>query len=116
MPVSNWRDRLSPIIFLSNNLISRIGVALVTCAGITWLFLLPTYLQGHAASAYLGILLFLMLPGAFFVGLGLIPLGIVLYRKRLHGIVPSGGGFPVLRTAPSSTWRVSNFVARRAMW
>jgi nitrate/TMAO reductase-like tetraheme cytochrome c subunit len=87
---SPWGDRLFPLLFLSNNLISRIGVILVTSAAIFWLFLLPTYLQGHAGSAYMGIILFLMLPSAFFTGLMLIPLGIYLKRRRL--------GAPILPT------------------
>src|SRR5690349_10122534 len=80
---SPWADRLFPLLFLSNNLISRIGVILVTSASVFWLFLLPTYLQGHAGSAYMGIILFLMLPTGFFAGLGLIPLGIYLKKKKM---------------------------------
>lgn len=80
---SPWGDRLFPLLFLSNNLISRIGVILVTSAGVFWLFLLPTYLQGHAGSAYMGILLFLMLPTVFFTGLALIPAGIYLKKKKM---------------------------------
>ncbi|MDX1983225.1 MAG: NapC/NirT family cytochrome c [Bryobacteraceae bacterium] len=76
------KDKLTPLLYLANNWISRIGVLLVTSAGIFWLLLLPTYLGGHAANAYLGILLFLLIPVAFFAGLGLIPLGIVLKRRR----------------------------------
>ncbi len=87
-PNRPWRDRLSPLIHLSNNWISRIGVLLVTSAGVLWLFLLPTYLHGEAGSAYIGILLFLMLPMFFFAGLGLIPVGILI-RKRQLG--PSAG-------------------------
>jgi hypothetical protein len=78
------KDKLSPLLYLSNNWVSRIGVLLVTSAAIFWLFLLPTYLGGHAANAYLGILLFLAIPAAFFAGLGLIPLGI-LVKKRSSG-------------------------------
>jgi nitrate/TMAO reductase-like tetraheme cytochrome c subunit len=78
-----WRERLSPLLALSNNWISRAGVILVTSAAVFWLLLLPTYLGGHAASAYLGILIFLILPVAFFGGLALIPLGIAWRRRRL---------------------------------
>lgn len=81
---SNWRERLAPILFLSSNWISRTGVGLVTSVAVFWLFLLPIYLRGEAASAYLGILLFLLLPAGFFIGLALIPLGILLFRKRLR--------------------------------
>ncbi|MEZ5352508.1 MAG: NapC/NirT family cytochrome c [Bryobacteraceae bacterium] len=82
-PTGSWRDNLSPLILLSNNWISRIGVLLVTTAGVLWLFLLPTYLKGEAGSAYIGILLFLILPMFFFAGLALIPAGILLRKRKL---------------------------------
>lgn len=96
MPANSWGERLYPIILLSNNWISRIGVILVSAAGVFWLFLLPTYLQGHAGSAYLGILLFLILPGAFFTGLFLIPFGILLQKRKLTPAVQPAIDFPVL--------------------
>jgi hypothetical protein len=82
-PAGSWRDALSPLIALSNNLISRIGVLLVTAGGVFWLFLLPTYLHGETGSAYIGILLFLILPMLFFAGLFLIPLGMYFRKKKL---------------------------------
>ncbi len=110
MSVSNWRDRASPIVFLSNNLISRIGVALVTCAGTTWLFFLPTFLQGHAGSAYVGILLFLLLPATFFAGLVLIPVGMLMQRRRLHGALPAATGGPVFSWTNPNFRRLAVFV------
>ncbi|MCS7024261.1 MAG: NapC/NirT family cytochrome c [Bryobacteraceae bacterium] len=95
-PGSSWHERLRPILYLSNNWISRLGVIFVTAAGVIWLFLLPTYLHGQASSAYLGILLFLLLPVVFFGGLALIPLGIFIRRKR-HPFQAGGqSGLPVL--------------------
>lgn len=83
------RDRLSPLIYLSNNWISRIGVFLVTAASVFWLFMLPTYLQGHSgASAYIGILLYLALPTLFFAGLACIPVGIIIKKKQLGPNAP----------------------------
>ena len=73
---------LSPIVHLSSNWISRIGVFLVTTAGVLWLFLLPATLRGEIDHPYLGILIFMVLPAAFFGGLILIPVGIVLRRRR----------------------------------
>lgn len=105
-----WRERLSPIIFLSNNLISRIGVVLVTSAAVFWIFLLPSYLQGEAASAYLGILLFLALPSGFFLGLALIPIGIVLHRRRLGGTPALTAEFPVLSWSNPSLRRLIIFI------
>ncbi|HTX36862.1 MAG TPA: NapC/NirT family cytochrome c [Bryobacteraceae bacterium] len=81
---------LSPVIHLSNNWISLAGVVIVTSATIFWLFLLPTTLRGETQNPYVGILAFLTIPGPFFTGLALIPLGIWLKRKRegRTGILP----------------------------
>ena len=115
MPAPNWGDRLSPIIVLSNNWISRIGVVLVSAAGVFWLFLLPTYLQGEAGSAYMGILLFLLLPTAFFAGLVLIPIGIFLQKKKLTPMVEAAVSFPVLSWANPAFRRLLTFVALTTM-
>ena len=71
---------LSPVIHLCNNWISLTGVVVVTTATIFWLFLLPTTLRGGTENPYIGILAFLTIPGPFFGGLFLIPLG--MWRKR----------------------------------
>lgn len=87
---------LSPLIHLSNNWISLLGVVLVTTATIFWLFLLPVTLRGDTENPYVGILAFLLLPGPFFLGLAMIPLGMWLQRKRegRSGVYPPG--FPPL--------------------
>ena len=81
---SSDKGRLSPLIHLSNNWLSQVGVVLVTTAAVFWLFLLPTTLKGEVESAYVGIFAFLLIPGVFFAGLTLIPVGIIR-RKRLEG-------------------------------
>jgi hypothetical protein len=83
---------LSPLIHLSNNWISLAGVVIVTTATVFWLFLLPTTLRGETRNPYVGILAFLTIPGPFFGGLVLIPLGIWLKRRRegRSGILPTG--------------------------
>jgi len=73
---------LSPLIHLSNNWISLIGVVLVTTATVFWLFLLPTTLRGETDNPYIGILSYLTIPAPFFLGLILIPLGMWLKRRR----------------------------------
>jgi hypothetical protein len=91
------RGWLSPVIHLSNNWISLVGVILVTTTTVFWLFLLPTTLRGQQANPYVGILAFLTLPGPFFIGLIMIPVGIWLKRKRegRAGVYPTD--FPALR-------------------
>jgi nitrate/TMAO reductase-like tetraheme cytochrome c subunit len=59
------------------------GVALVTLAGCSWLFLLPAHIRGHVDNPYIGLLVFIAIPVVFFVGLVLIPLGIALTKRRI---------------------------------
>lgn len=77
-----FRGWLSPLVYLSRNPTSRIGVVIVTSATVLWLFLLPSSLRGEAQHPYIGILAFLLLPGVFFLGLLLIPLGIWLHIRH----------------------------------
>src|SRR5947209_15059501 len=86
------RGWLSPLIHLSNNWISQLGVVLVTTATVFWLFLLPVTLRGTVENPYIGILVFLLLPGPFFAGLIMIPLGMWLRRRQegRAGIYPPG--------------------------
>jgi hypothetical protein len=63
-----------------------LGVALVTTAGFSWLFALPTQLRGHASNPYIGIVVFIVIPVIFILGLVLIPIGIFLARQRIRHI------------------------------
>jgi nitrate/TMAO reductase-like tetraheme cytochrome c subunit len=65
---------------LTRHWLSLVGIALVTTAGISWLFVLPLQIRGHADNPYIGILVFLALPVLFFAGLALIPIGV--YRSK----------------------------------
>lgn len=84
-----FRRWLAPLVYLSSNWIGLTGVVLVTTAGLLWLILLPTMLRGSARDPYLGILQFMVLPGVFFAGLALIPLGVWWFRKRSPEKVPA---------------------------
>ena len=64
--------------------LSLVGVALVTTAGISWLFVLPQQIRGHVDNPYLGIVFFLVLPAIFFIGLALIPIGVYLAKRRIR--------------------------------
>jgi len=75
------RSWMYPLVYLSQNWLSRAGVVLVTTAVVLWLFLLPTTMRGEVQYPYVGILAFLILPGVFFAGLSLIPLGIWLHIR-----------------------------------
>jgi hypothetical protein len=76
--------RLSPLVHLTNNWISLIGVILVTTAGILWLFVFFGHVTTETENPYIGIVAFLALPGLFFGGLGLIPVGAWLRFRGEH--------------------------------
>lgn len=99
MPEGGVRQWLSPLVYLSSNGISLAGVVAVTTASILWLFQLPLFLRGEVDNPYQGILTFLVLPGVFFGGLALIPLGIAreVRRRRKRG--------EPARVFPALEWR-----------
>jgi len=82
---------VSPIVYLSSNWVSRIGVVVVTSAVVFWLFFLPMAVRGASAHPYLGILEFLLIPSVFFAGLALIPAGMwgEYRRQRRRGGQPA---------------------------
>ena len=69
---------------LTRHWLSLTGAALVTTAGISWLFILPLNIRGHVQNPYVGIVLFLILPAIFFTGLALIPIGIYLGKRQIQ--------------------------------
>jgi len=64
--------------------LSLLGTALVTTAGISWLFVLPQQIRGHADNPYVGVVIFLILPIVFFAGLALIPIGVYRSQRRFR--------------------------------
>jgi len=75
---------LAPLVYFSDNWISLTGVVLVTTSAVLWFLLLPVTVGTGVSNPYIGIVLYLVLPVAFFLSLLLIPLGIVLRRRRLR--------------------------------
>jgi len=65
-------------------------MGLVTTATVFWLFLLPSTWHGNPEHPYLGILSFMILPGVFFAGLALMPVGTGLRLRRAR----KAGTFP----------------------
>src|SRR6516162_6447299 len=77
-------DSKRPIlVLLTSHWISMLGVALVTTAGFSWLFVLPTQLRGHTNNPYIGILVFIFIPVIFVLGLALTAIGVFLARRRI---------------------------------
>jgi nitrate/TMAO reductase-like tetraheme cytochrome c subunit len=71
------------LVLLTSHWVSMLGVALVTLAGCSWLFVLPAHLRGHVDNPYIGLLIFIAIPIAFFLGLALIPIGVTLAKRRV---------------------------------
>ncbi|HVO99413.1 MAG TPA: NapC/NirT family cytochrome c [Bryobacteraceae bacterium] len=77
-------DPKRPILaLLTSHWVSMLGVALVTTAGFSWLFVLPLQVRGHTDNPYIGIVVFIVIPAVLVFGLALIALGIYLARRRL---------------------------------
>jgi hypothetical protein len=47
-------------------------------------FVLPVHIRGHVDNPYVGIIIFLILPIVFFIGLALIPIGIYLSKRNIR--------------------------------
>jgi NapC/NirT cytochrome c family, N-terminal region len=107
---SPLREWLSPVVHLSNNWISLLGVVIVTTATVFWFFLLPTTMRGDASNPYFGILVYLALPAAFIGGLILIPIGILWRRRseRASGKLPTS--FPPLTFRNPELRRLVTFI------
>src|SRR5689334_7119875 len=86
--------RRLPVIYLASNLTSLIGVVLVTTAGILWMMLLPSLWRGESGNTYLGIPIFMLLPTMFIAGLALIPIGILLERRKRRKAGETGPFLP----------------------
>jgi len=67
------------------NPISGIGIALTTASAFTFLFLVAIETLGLLKSPYAGIIVFLMVPAFFTLGLVLMPIGAWWERRRKRG-------------------------------
>jgi nitrate/TMAO reductase-like tetraheme cytochrome c subunit len=78
----NW---VRPALFFGNNPISLAGGAITSASGVTIVgFWLVEIFGRIKENPYLGIIFFLLLPGLFIGGLILIPIGVVLRRRKLQ--------------------------------
>jgi hypothetical protein len=104
------RDWTQPIYFLGQNATTLTGAVITTSTALTtiafWFY--DIFLPGPP-HPYIGLLVFLILPGIFVLGLLLIPLGIWLRRRSLRG----SGELP--KAYPSIDLRLP-VVRRTAEW
>jgi len=83
---------LRPALFFGNNPISLAGGAITTASGVTMISYWLAELSGHLSdNPYLGIIFFLILPVLFLLGLALIPIGVLIRRRKLQkaGQIPA---------------------------
>jgi NapC/NirT cytochrome c family protein len=92
-----FRDWLQPIYFLGQNPITLTGAVITTSTALTtiafWFY--EIFLPGPP-HPYIGLLVFLILPGIFVLGLLLIPVGIWLRRRSLRARGKLPGAFPAI--------------------
>jgi len=102
---------LRPVVYLSANLTSRLGVVLATTSGVTLLVTYAFQLFGYSPNPYTGILLFLVLPAVFVAGLVLIPAGIYrqFRRERRLGLLPVT--YPTVDFSQRELRRTALFIA-----
>jgi nitrate/TMAO reductase-like tetraheme cytochrome c subunit len=87
------RDRflqwLRPATYLRGNALTLFGAALTTSTAVTLVAVWLLESTGREVHPYAGILIFLILPGLFVLGLLLMPLGVLMHRRRAR---QEGGG------------------------
>ena len=84
-PSGRTRSFLRRVFFLGRNRISTAGAVITTATAVTMIgFWIVESMQAHPVHPYNGIVLFLMLPFVFVLGLLLIPLGVLLQRRKLR--------------------------------
>ena len=91
-PQNTVKDCARLIYYFSQNTLSFIGVVLTTSSAITLIaFWIYDFVLPGPPHPYIGLLIFLVLPGIFILGLLLIPLGVFLRRGKLRnaGELPS---------------------------
>src|ERR1019366_6852139 len=95
-----FRDWSQPIYFLGQNPVTLTGAVVTTSAALTtiafWFY--EIFLPGPP-HPYIGLLVFLILPGIFVLGLLLIPLGIWLRRRSLRASGELPAVFPAIDLA-----------------
>jgi len=83
---------LQPVYYLGQNSLTIAGTIITTSAALTTIaFWFYDFLLPGPPHPYIGLLVFLILPGIFVLGLVLIPIGIWVRRKRLRdaGTLPA---------------------------
>src|SRR5271169_6197283 len=106
------REWLQPIYFLGQNPITLTGAVVTTSTALTtiafWFY--DVFLPGPP-HPYIGLLVYLILPGIFVLGLLLIPIGIWLKRRSLRESGTLPGVFPAIDLGLPVVRRTLEYVA-----
>ena len=90
------------------NRISAVGIALTTASAVLFLFLLGLGLLGFLQNPYSGLVIFVLLPALFVLGLLLIPFG--LWRERRKQPAAAEPSWPTLNLSDPNLRRALGFV------
>jgi hypothetical protein len=91
----NLKNWMRLVFLLGQNPLTLAGAVLTTSSALTLIaFWIYDVIIPGPPHPYIGILLFLILPGIFVIGLILIPVGILLRRQRLRGSGQLGAAYP----------------------
>jgi nitrate/TMAO reductase-like tetraheme cytochrome c subunit len=71
------------LVLLSSHWLVWLGLAFAITAFSTWLFFLPAEVGGHGENPYKGVVVYLVLPAVFAIGIVLATVGMLLARKRV---------------------------------
>jgi len=80
---------------ITRNALSLVGTALALASLVLIISLVVIQLLGYEGGPYLGIVMFLILPGLAITGLIMIPIGSLLWRRKVRE-TPEGSDIPAL--------------------
>src|SRR5208283_290244 len=105
-----------PVYFLGQNPLTLTGAVITTSTALTtiafWFY--EIFLPGPP-HPYIGLLVFLILPGIFVLGLVLIPIGIWLRRRNLRASGTLPGTYPAIHLGLPVVRRTVEWVAVATM-
>lgn len=106
-------DWIRSVVFLGRNYLSFAGTALTTASAAILVGFWVISVLGHGGSnnPYLGIIVDLIFPGLFLLGLLLIPLGIWIRQRRLRSLRKLPAAFPKIDFSDPVFWSSVAFVA-----
>ncbi len=71
------------LLLVTSHWISLAGLALIGTGLISWVFVLPLHTHKGADNPYIGIVVFVIIPLIFFLGLILVPAGMLVAKRRI---------------------------------